>query len=67
MTLVYGSTVIPRTNMLPVFQLPRLSNVDAKIAATNATINSINIQSAVGLHPYECPQEKKVINHFLYI
>ena len=46
MTLVYGSTVIPRTNMLPVFQLPCLSNVDAQIAATNATINSINIRSA---------------------
>ena len=26
--------------------MPRLSNVDAQIAATNATINSINIRSA---------------------
>ena len=37
---------IPRPNVMPVFTLPCLANVDAQIAATNATINSINIQSA---------------------
>jgi hypothetical protein len=37
---------IPRPNVLPVFTLPRLANVDSHIAATNATINSINIRSA---------------------
>jgi hypothetical protein len=34
----------------------------SSVLTTTTDMNNI-----VGLHPYECPPEKKVINHFLYI